>query len=646
MNPVLLHRTLLLSLFLVLAPSLAEAELLLSPLFSDGMVVQRDRPITVWGVGVREAEVAVSFAGETVTTRSAGDGRWEAVLRARDAGGPFEMTIEAGSDTVTLRDVLVGDVWVCSGQSNMEWVVADSMDAPAEMLLASDSTIRHFKVPRSWAVEPTEELAGGRWVPADPDHVGGFTAVGYFFARQLRRDVDVPIGLLNTTWGGSRIEAWMSARALGMDKGDVEEALEREKEYEQEVRAEIGARVGSVPDEDLGVVDGRPVWADPEMDVSSWEEIPVPSAWEAAGFPGMDGIGWYRTTISLTAQEAAAGIALGLGAIDDSDITWVNGHEIGSTENAWNQPRVYEVPPASLEPGRNVIAVRVEDTGGGGGIQGQPSLLFWESGDVRRSLAGDWKFQVGFFTVNLEDHKREMPTVLYNRMVHPLLRYPAKGVLWYQGESNADPEDAWRYRDLFVEMIEEWRAGWGIENLPFLFVQLAGFMAPPEEPQESSWAMLRESQALALELPHTAQAVAIDVGDAFDVHPRNKQAVGHRLALAARSVAYGHQLVFSGPVYKSHEIKGDRIMLSFDHAGSGLLAADPAGERLRGFAIAGDDRRFVWANATIEGDRVVVWHADIPRPTAVRYGWADNPEGANLYNREGLPASPFRTDSW
>lgn len=634
------------SAVLALAPALAQAELRLSPLFSDGSVLQREKPIVVWGAAPPGTDVTVELEGATKTSRSTERGRWQVELPGRPAGGPFEMQVRTGDETVTVRDILVGDVWVCSGQSNMEWVVADSMNAVAEIALAADAAIRHFKVPRSWAVEPQTELAGGSWTSAVPEHVGMFSAVGYFFARELRRSVDVPIGLINATWGGSRIEAWMNAETLGLDRQDIESVLDEEREYERQVRAAIEEKVGSTPPEDQGTAGGRPLWAAPELDDASWEDIPVPSAWEATGYPGMDGIGWYRTTVSLTAEQAAAGLILGLGAIDDSDITWVNGHQVGRMEMAWNQPRVYEVPPAVLEPGANVIAIRVEDTGGGGGIQGQPGMLFWESGGVRQSLVGDWKFRVGYFTVNLEDHKRELPTMLYNHMVHPLLPFPVKGVLWYQGESNAGPEDAFVYRDLFAGMIRQWRAGWGAEDLPFLFVQLAGFMAPPIEPQESSWALLRESQAKALELPATAQALAVDVGEAFDVHPRNKQAVGHRLALAARHVAYGEELVFSGPRYQRHEIKGSRVILSFDHQGSGLVARDPAGARLRGFAIAGEDRRFVWANAMIEGDRVVLWHAEIPEPVAVRYGWADNPEGANLYNREGLPAAPFRTDSW
>jgi sialate O-acetylesterase len=632
---------------LAVMPRTTRAELQVGLLFSDGVVLQRDQSVPVWGTASPGSEITVGFRGQAASARADAQGRWQVELAATHAGGPFDMKISMGEETLVVRDILVGDVWVCSGQSNMEWAVADSMNAAAEIALASDSAIRHFKVPRSWSAEPVDTLAGGQWQTADPESVGSFTAVGFFFAREIGREIEVPIGLINTSWGGSRIEPWMSAAALAMDDADVRQVLEDEKAYEQEIRTMLEASVGGVPDSDRGFVDGKPIWADPDLDDSSWDEIVVPSAWEAVGYPGMDGIAWYRTSFYLTAEEAEQGIHLGLGAIDDSDISWVNGHEVGRTENAWNQARVYEVSPEILEPGRNVLAVRVEDPQGGGGIQGNPATLFVESAGYQRSLAGMWKFAVGYFTVNLEDHKRALPTLLYNHMVYPLLRFPIKGVLWYQGESNADfAEDAVAYRELFVDLIEDWRRGWEAEALPFLWVQLASFMPPSMEPGDSAWATLRESQSAALGLSNTAQVVTLDVGEALDVHPTNKQAVGYRLALAARAVAYGQDLVYSGPTYKSHTVEGSRMVIAFDHVGSGLVARDAASDQLRGFAIAGEDGDFVWASAAIEGDRVVVWHPSVPAPVAVRYAWADNPEGANLFNREGLPGAPFRTDSW
>ncbi len=642
-------------LLLALAPLAgpAAAELRLPRLIGDGMVIQRHAKVPVWGWAAPGGEVVVTLDGHRRATRADEAGRWRIELPPRAAGGPFEMRVESAGERLRVRDLLVGDVWLCSGQSNMEWLVRDSLDAAAEIAAADDRSIRHFKVPRSWAAAPEPTLAGGAWEVADPEHVGGFTAVGYFFARRLRPSLGVSIGLIDATWGGSRIEPWMSAASLGLDAAGVREVLARERLREREILAGIEARAGGLPDRDRGLdAGGVAVWAAPELDESGWHEIEVPARWEEAGWEGMDGIGWYRTSFELTAAEAAAGARLALGTIDDSDTSWVNGRRVGGTENAWNRARLYEVPPGALVAGRNVVAVRVEDTGGGGGIYGDPDLLYVEVevdvgvGGARRPLAGTWRFQLGAVSLNLEDRKREVPTMLYNRMIHPLLPFPIRGVLWYQGESNTAPGDAYSYRHLFAALIEDWRRGWGDESLPFLYAQLAAFLPPPDEPGESGWAVLRESQSAALALPATAQAVLIDAGDADDVHPRDKRIVGERLALAARKVAYGEDVVFSGPVYRGHEIRGGRVLLDFDHAGGGLVARDAPPGSLSGFAVAGADRKFVWAEATIEDGRVAVWSELVPGPVAVRYGWADNPAGANLYNREGLPASPFRTDDW
>jgi sialate O-acetylesterase len=566
-------------------------------------------------------------------------------LPARPAGGPFELTVAAGGERLHVADVLVGDVWLCSGQSNMEWAVADAADAAAEIAAANDPRIRHLKIPRAWAPRPLAAQPGLAWRPALPEHVGAFTAVGYYFARSLRSHVDVPIGLLDATWGGSRIEPWMSAQALALDAAAMQRILAGEEAWGHETRERLRARVGALPERDGGLVDGKPLWADPGLDDTSWERIEVPARWEEVGFEGMDGVAWYRTTFELTADEARSGVRIGLGTIDDSDVAWVNGHEVGRTTLAWNRPRVYAVPPADLREGRNVLAVRVEDTGGGGGIWGKQEQLFVE-GAHRRPLAGAWRFRLGVVTVNLDYHKTEVPTVIFNAMIHPLQSYPVAGVLWYQGESNAGGADAFAYRRLFPAMIADWRAGWGRRDLPFLWVQLASFMPVASEPTESSWAVLRESQAAALALPRTAQAVAIDIGDAEDIHPANKQEVGRRLALAARKVAYGEDVVHSGPSYRRHEVRRGRVVIAFDHVGGGLVARGDDSGRVTGFAVAGADRRFVWAEAVVVAESVEVWSDRVPDPVAVRYGWADNPAGANLFNRDGLPAGPFRTDDW
>lgn len=623
-------------------PGAAHAQLEVSRLFADHMVIQRDVAVPVWGTAPPGTRITVTFDDERYEATADGEGRWRVELAPHAAGGPHTMTIEGAGERREVRDVLVGDVWVASGQSNMEWTVADAMNAEAEIAAADDAAIRHFKVPQSWALEPEETLAGGTWSAASPATVGEFSAVGYFFARALREHVDVPIGLLNTSWGGSRIEPWMSAEALGMSDGEIAALATREADERRRILDQLRSRLSELPETDAGLVDGEARWADPALDVSAWEEIAVPGLWEGAGYEGMDGIAWYRTTFELSEAEAASGVRLGLAMIDDRDQTWVNGELVGET-NGYNIARVYEVAPGQLRAGTNVVAIRVDDTGGGGGIHGDPSGLYVETGTTRRPLAGPWRFKVGAVRVDGGSQKNQIPTLLYNKMVHPIIDYPVAGFLWYQGESNAGSvENARAYRELFPTMIQSWRELWGQGDLPFLWVQLANFMAPDDEPPaESGWAVLRESQTATLALPNTGQAVIIDLGEADDIHPRNKQDVGKRLALLARKVAYGEELVHSGPVYRSHEIRDGRVEITFDHVGGGLVTRGADGV-VGGFAVAGEDGRYVWADAVIEGDRVVVSSPQVPRPVSVRYAWGNNPVRANLYNQEGLPAAPFR----
>ncbi|MFC2086024.1 sialate O-acetylesterase, partial [Bacteroidota bacterium] len=458
-------------------------------------------------------------------------------------------------------------------------------------------------------------------------------------------DIDVPIGLINTTWGGSRLEPWMNAESLGLDEAAVAKIRSDVDAWEESIRQELESRIGELPEEDRGYENGVAIWASPDLDDTGWNLIEVPGTWEQGGYPGMDGIGWYRTTFELSEDEAANGVILGVGMIDDSDVTWVNGHRVGGMEMAYNRPREYDVAAEALRTGTNVVSIWVEDTGGGGGIYGDPSLLFLDVGRERLSLAGTWKFEVGRIDVNLEGFNNQVPTLLYNKMIYPIIDYPIVGALWYQGESNAGPEDAFEYRSLFKTMISQWREDWGIGDFPFLFVQLANYMEARDQPVESNWALLRESQGEALSLPNTAQAVTIDIGEAADIHPRNKKDVGLRLALAARSVYYNEEVVYSGPVQRSYTVQDGKVYIEFDHIGEGLELRDVP-EGISGFAVAGPDSQFVWANSVLDGDKVVVWNDTVADPVAVRYAWADNPLGANLYNTAGLPASPFRTDEW
>ena len=640
----------LLGLLLAISPAHAEIELPL--LFADGAVMQRDRPLPVWGWATPGATVDVRFDGATATTVTGGDGAWRVELPAHAAGGPFQLTVREGKDEiVTVRDVLVGDVWLASGQSNMEWPVAQAQGAGQLIAGAHDAGIRHFKVPKSWSGEPEARLAGGEWRTASPQAVGEFSAVAYSFARELRtRDRTVPIGIINSTWSGSRIEAWMDAASLGVDATAMAAKMQAVRDADERAQAEARARLARWP---ANPDDG--LWKDADLDDGDWDTIPVPGLWEAAGYK-MDGVAWYRTSFELSAAEAAKGVTLVLGMIDDSDDTWVNGTRVGGLTNRWDTPREYRVGPEALRSGTNHIAVRVTDTGGGGGIHdthSDPSRhaatdlpYVQPQSNARRALPEKWKFRPASVTVVVDDDKNQIETLLFNRMIHPLQPYLLRGILWYQGEANANTvAEAHRYRDQFASLIRAWRADWAQPDLPFLWVQLASFRSGADTASESPWSVLRESQSATLALPGTAQAVTIDIGDADDIHPRNKQEVGRRLALAARHVAYGESLMYSGPLYRAVEFEGRNARIAFDTQGS-TLAVRGGGQAVQGFEVAGDDRRFHPAQATIEGDGVVVSSEAVAQPKAVRYAWRDNPEDADLVNREGLPASPFRTDEW
>ncbi|MCW5516423.1 sialate O-acetylesterase [Muriicola sp. Z0-33] len=616
-------------------------------IFSDHMVLQRDANIPVWGEAASSSNISVFFNGKEFKTKASPKGNWEVTLPKLPAGGPYEMSIVSNTTTVDFTDIMIGDVWLCSGQSNMEWVVANSNNSELEIKNGNHPNIRHFKVPHSSASFPEDKLADGEWETASSETLGNFTAVGYFFAREIQKSENVPIGLLNSSWGGSRIEPWIRAEDLGFDDPEEMAAqLEAKIAAEKaEFIAQLKEKLSTIPEEDLGMKNEDALWAKKNYDDSQWEAMELPSLWEERGWENTDGIFWFRKTILLPKGVTASDGILSLGAIDDNDQTWVNGHLVGST-NAYNENRVYEVPSKYLREGKNTITVRVDDTGGGGGIYGDSGLMFFEANKVKTALHGDWKYKVGMINMNAAvQGANQQPTLLYNKMIHPILRFPIKGALWYQGESNAgNAVDAKTYTTHFKTLISSWRTLWNVGDFPFLYVQLANFMAAEDHPGPSNWALLRESQSNALELPYTGQAVIIDIGEANDIHPRNKQDVGKRLALAAQKMAYNKEVVYSGPQLNKTDSSNSKITLHFDHIGSGLVTKDNG--PLKGFAIAGADKKFVWAEAKIEGNTIEVWSPDVASPVAVRYAWADNPDKANLYNKEGLPASPFRTDNW
>jgi sialate O-acetylesterase len=622
----------------------------ISPMFTDNMVLQRGMPTPVWGWAAPGQKVTVSMEGRSATATADGTGKWMARIGPFTAGGPFTLTV-SGPQSAALKNVLVGDVWVCSGQSNMEMGIGNVNNAAQEISTADYPQIRLFTVQKTIALEPQSTLSG-QWDVCTPKTVasggwGGFSAVGYFFGRELYKDLKVPIGLIHTSWGGTVAEAWTSAEALetmpdfkpavaqvvsmrsaAPGKFDMDRAM-----AEWWSKNDPGSRAGET-------------WYATTLSDSDWKTMSLPTLWEDAGLKDFDGLVWFRREVDVPAEAAGKEATLNLGPIDDRDTTWVNGTKVGEN-TLYNANRVYKIPAGVLKAGRNIIAVRVLDTGGGGGVYGSADQLHLDAGGSSIPLHGDWRYKVASPLSKMTpvpvdtNNNPNISTVLYNGMIAPVLPYGIKGAIWYQGESNAGR--AYQYRTLLPTMIRDWRNRFESGQFPFFIVQLANFMQTDMEPRDDAWPELREAQDMtARSVGKSAIATAIDIGDTIDIHPKNKQEVGRRLALDALAIAYGKKVEYSGPTYKSMKRDGNRMVVAFDHLGAGLTAK---GGKLTGFAVAGRDHKFVWADAVIEGNSVAVWSPGITDPVAVRYAWSNNPV-ANLYNKANLPALPFRTDQW
>ncbi len=633
----------------------ATAQVKLPAIFSDNMVLQRDAKIPVWGTAKPGQQITVKLHQQSKTATADRDGNWRVDLAAMPAGGPYEMAVSS-VENITFKNVMIGEVWLCSGQSNMEmpmvstWATVNNFKA--EVAAANYPDLRLFIVKRAKSTKPRADVESEGWKSCDSTSVKNFSATAYFFGRHLQQKLGVPVGLIQSAWGGTVVEAWTSSATLKTvpDMAGFVKMLEASPLDsifdESAFAAKMAAWNRKLDEMDASPSGTAPAWINPSFDDSDWPTMLLPNTWERAGLPAFDGIMKFRKVIQLPVSFNKQNLQLNLGPIDDADVTYFNGVQIGTT-SIYNQHRHYRVPADLPKAGENVIAVRVLDTGGNGGLYGKPEALnLLKDSTQAFSLAGEWRYQPGADLQNLPPrpvppNTPNRPTVLYNAMIAPLVPYAIRGVIWYQGESNAGR--AYQYRALFPLLIKDWRARWGQGDFPFLFVQLANYQPVAQEPLDDTWAELREAQTMALALPNTGMAVTIDIGDANDIHPGNKQDVGNRLALNARHRVYGENIVYSGPIYKSMKVEGNRIRLFFDHAQDGLMSK--GGGKLQGFAIAGADRKFVWAEAMIDGKTVVVSSPQVAKPVAVRYAWAINPV-CNLYNHAGLPASPFRTDAW
>ena len=639
------YDTFFLVIFCLLISQSIRAEIKLPGYFTDNMMLQRDMPIKIWGWGNRYETVTVSIHDQKVNTRCKKDGTWEIILSPIPYGGPYSLTVQGKENSIKIENILIGDIWLCSGQSNMEWTVEQSANSKQEVQNANYPEIRALKVPKSIKNSPQDNF-NAQWEICSPSTVGAFSGIAYYYARALYKEVQIPIGIINASWGGTDIETWISDEAFTALPSNVQKQYNMEvvNNLEEYIRQNKGQKQAFLDamENDPGI---NNQWFIPGFNTVAWEEMRVPGEWGTTPLSLIDGHVWFKYDLNLTCTEAGRPATLSLGTIDDADITWVNGTKVGNA-SGWDTPRIYSIPPGILKEGSNNITVRVTDNGGSGGMWGQEADIYLEIDNTRHSLAGNWKYQMS--VANADYHVLDITpnmvhSSLYNTIIHPLTPFRIKGVIWYQGENNVGA--GYDYRTLFQTQIKDWRTRWGYE-LPFYWVQLANLYPEDTTPVGSSWAELRESQAMTLELPHTGQATIYDIGDAYSIHPTNKQEVGRRLSLIALHKDYGRDsLVYSGPTFQNVSFKENTAVITMNTYGSQLTIHNKYGY-LEGFSIAGEDRKFVWAKAFIDANgKIIVYNENIAEPVAVRYAWSNNP-AANLFNAQGLPAIPFRTDSW
>ena len=633
-----------------------QAKVVLPSVFTDNMVLQQKTDITFYGDATKNKQLTVKtgWNGKEYHTEADGQGKWSLKIPTPAAGGPYEITFSDGKK-LQLKNVMIGEVWFCSGQSNMEMPVAGwgkVMNYEQEIAEAAYPAIRLFQVKKNTSLAPLKEVEStlGGWQECSSATVPEFSALAYFYARALWKELNVPIGVIDCTWGGTPAEAWTSHETLRQVMGFREEMDKLERlgfdpnRMEQAYSEERAHWQSLFTEKDKGMENGKLCWTAPSLSEEDWQTISLPGYWEGKGLKDFDGIIWFRRSLEIPAEWAGKPLTLRLGMIDDEDITYFNGVEIARGAG-YMTPRTYTIPAKLVKAGKAVLAVRVSDFGGEGGIHGKAEELYVEADGKRISLAGDWKYRIGLSLKGFPPapvspvQSSSYPTVLFNAMVKPWTAFPIKGVIWYQGEANVGRPE--QYGDLFPALITDWRRQWR-SDFPFYFVQLANFMESKEIQPDSEWAALREAQTKALKLDQVGMAVTIDIGLADDIHPKNKQEVGRRLALVALVGSYGKNVSGSAPVFRNYRIKGDKMELDFGQKQDGFQIK---GTTLKGFTIAGPDRVFYPAEAMVQNGKIIVFSPEVSIPLAARYGWADNPD-CNLYGENGLPVAPFRTDCW
>jgi len=647
-------------------------EVRLPSIFSDNMVLQRGMPIRVWGLADPGERVSVGFLGRAARSRADTAGQWQVTLPPCDAGGPYALDVKAHRTRISFRNVMIGEVWLCSGQSNMAFALSDAPDAP-DSAQVFDGNMRLFSVPRRVS-DRAERDCGGSWHVCSQQFASSFSAVGFFFGRDLRKRLNVPIGLIAASWSGTPGESWTSWETMEADsmlapiiarqkkaEAAYPTAIARYREAFLAFQADTTHKPAFQRDPgNRGYGEG---YATAKFADTAWKETRLPGYWEKSEGLDIDGAIWFRKHVTIPKKWLHSTLALNLCALDDFDVTYFNGVEVGAMgmENpeSYLTPRHYSIPESLVTSTDAVIAIRIFDQFGGGGFAGPPEDMLLSCGSRNECipLYGLWRYRVelaldpraiggpgqpGVPYPPASPYSSSRPAGLYNGMIRPCAPLSLRGGIWYQGEANA--YHAYQYRTLLPALISDWRKAFRNDSMAFGIVQLANYLQPDTVPSSSDWAELREAQLLTVDhTPKTGLAVTIDIGDENDIHPKNKLDVGRRLALWAVAAVYGDTAVeYSGPALTSAVFQGDSAILTFSHAHGGLEAR---GGPPRGFSVAGDDQAFAWASGAIAGNKLVLRSAAVARPVAVRYGWANNPP-CNLYNKAGLPASPFRTDTW
>ena len=653
-----------------------QAEVKLPALFSEHAVLQKTAQVPVWGKADPGEKVTVSLDGHTASATAVADGKWSVNLDLKDCGqGPFEMVVE-GKNKISIPDVVVGEVWVASGQSNMQFILKNEMGATEEIAKSANPLLRQFIVKPTASKEPLDDVSG-KWMLSSPENAGNFSAVAYFFSKKLQSELKVPVGVIHSSWGGTCVEAWTRAEALDSVpflKQWRESLVKQDAEYPAIKKAwleQVSAWIKDTNREDRPTPDAS-AFSGLDMDISSWVPVKLPGDIKAAGLPNSGAV-WIRKEITLPKQTGNLAFYMNIDGIES--VYW-NGKKITETTfQSYDGPQIrnssaYQIPLNDILEGKNVLSFRLYEPLSPAKFTGNTKL-------GQMTLDGEWLAKAEYeFPAPPTDKPTPKPlpgggliapqnfgASLYNGMINPLIPYAIRGVIWYQGESNANR--AVDYRIAFPLMISDWRNQWQRGDFSFYFCQLANFKDKVNQPTDQNWPLLREAQEKAFALPNTGEAILIDVGESADIHPRNKKDPGERLARVALAKDYGQKIPYAGPMYDSVKIDGAKAIVRFKNAETGLVARplpetysveslknktaplvrNSPGSELEGFAICGEDKKWYWADAKIAGDTVIVTSDKVPAPVAVRYAWADNPT-CNLYNGADLPASPFRTDNY